>query len=61
MSNGLDPDQNRRSVGPDLDSNCLSRVTADVKSHGYSRERVKCKIAVTYKDDNPWITRSKDK
>ena len=23
MSNGFDPDQDQRSVGPDLDSNCL--------------------------------------
>ena len=29
MSNGLDPDQDRRSVG----SNCLQRLTADGKSH----------------------------
>ena len=29
MSNGLDPDQDRRSVGPDLCSNCLQRLSAD--------------------------------
>ena len=25
VSNGLDPDQDRHSVGPDLDPNCLQR------------------------------------
>ena len=29
MSNGLYPDQDRHSVGPDLDSNCLQRLSAD--------------------------------
>ena len=32
----LDPDQDRRSVGPDLDPNCLQRVSVDA-----SKERVK--------------------
>ena len=32
MSNGLDPDQNRHYVGPDLDPNCLYRLSADDKS-----------------------------
>ena len=32
MSNSLDPDQARLSVGPDLDPNCLQRLSADVKS-----------------------------
>ena len=32
MSNGLDPDQNRRSVGPDLGPNCLQRLSAENKS-----------------------------
>ena len=31
MSNGLDPDQDRRSVGPDLDQNSLQRLSADEK------------------------------
>ena len=26
----LDPDQDRRSVGPDLDSNCLQKLSADL-------------------------------
>ena len=26
MSHGLDPDQDRRSVGPDLGPNCLQRL-----------------------------------
>ena len=29
MSNGLDPDQTRHSVGSDLDTNCLQRLCAD--------------------------------
>ena len=38
VSNGLDPDQDRH-VGPDLDPNCLHRLSADNKSqhkHGKS-------------------------
>ena len=31
-SNGLDPDQDRRSVGPDLGPNCLQEYSADEKS-----------------------------
>ena len=31
MSNGLDPDQDLHSVGPDLGPNCLQRLTADDK------------------------------
>ena len=30
MSNGLDPDQNRHSVGPDLGPYCLQMLSADV-------------------------------
>ena len=29
MSNRLDPDQTRHFVGPDLDPNCLQRLSAD--------------------------------
>ena len=32
-SNGLDPDQEWRSVGPDLGLNCSQRLSADGKSH----------------------------
>ena len=33
MSNGVDPDQDRRSpVGPDLGPNSLSKLSADYKS-----------------------------
>ena len=32
MSNGLDPDQDQRSVGPDLGPNCLQRLSAEDKS-----------------------------
>ena len=31
MSNSLDPDQAQRFVGPDLGSNCLQRLSIDVK------------------------------
>ena len=32
MSNGLDPDQARHFVGPDLGSNCFQRLSADNNS-----------------------------
>ena len=32
VSNGLDRDQDQCSVGPDLDLNCLQRLSADNKS-----------------------------
>ena len=32
VANGLDPDQDRRSVGPDLSPKCLQRLSADDKS-----------------------------
>ena len=31
VSNGLDPDQDQLSVGPDLDPNCKQRLSADYK------------------------------
>ena len=34
MSNILDPDQDRRSVGPDLGPNGLQRLSADNTSKG---------------------------
>ena len=33
VSNGLDPDQDRHYVGPDLGPKCLQRISADDKSH----------------------------
>ena len=33
VSNMLDPDQDRQNVGPDLDPNCLQRLSADDKSY----------------------------
>ena len=33
MSNGLDPDQDRPSVGPDLGPKCLQKLSADNTSH----------------------------
>ena len=35
MSNGLDPDQDQHSFGPDLGPNCLQRISADDKSPGW--------------------------
>ena len=32
VSNNLDPDQTRRSIGPDLGPNCFQRLSADDKS-----------------------------
>ena len=32
MANSLDPDQARHFVGPDLDPNCLQRLSADDKT-----------------------------
>ena len=32
VSNSLDPDQDQRSVGPDLASNCLQIISTDDKS-----------------------------
>ena len=32
VSNCLDPDQDQHSAGPDLDPNCLQRLSADGKS-----------------------------
>ena len=37
VSNSSDPDQDRRSVGPDLGPNCLQRLSANVTA---SKERV---------------------
>ena len=34
VSNGLDPDQDHDSVGPDLGPNCLQRLSADDKICG---------------------------
>ena len=38
VSNSLDPDQNRRSVGPDLGPNCLQRSSADDKKSPQARK-----------------------
>ena len=41
MSNCLDPDHDRHSVGPDLGPNCLQRLSADDKKVAASKEEVK--------------------
>ena len=33
MSSGLDPDEDRQNVGPDLGPNCLLRLSADDENH----------------------------
>ena len=40
VSNCLDPDQDRHSVGPDLGPNCLQRLTADEKKLPLARKRL---------------------
>ena len=40
VPNGLDTDQDRQNVGPDLGQNCLVRLSADEKVTA-SKERVK--------------------
>ena len=45
VSNGLDPDQDRNFVGPNLGTNCLQRLSAD-KKVAASKERVKMSILV---------------
>ena len=47
MSNGLGPDQDQHSVGPDLGPNCMQRLSAAVKSHD-SNERFKLLLFVAY-------------
>ena len=39
MSNGLDPDRDRRSVGPDLGPNCLQRLSPNDKSRHLHKTR----------------------
>ena len=40
VSNGLDPDQGRHSVGPDLGPNCLQKLSAD----GTNRQKVNVRV-----------------
>ena len=40
MSNSLDPDQDRRSVGPDLGPNCLQRLSSDDKKSPPARKEL---------------------
>ena len=44
VTNSLDPDQARRFVGPDLDLNCLQRLSAD----DTSKQRVLTGSGVIY-------------
>ena len=52
VSNCLDPDQDRRFVGPDLGPYCLQRLSADHKV-ATSKERVNSQLM----EDNKWIIR----
>ena len=40
MSNSLDPDQDRCSVGPDLGPNCLERLSPDDEKVAAGKKRV---------------------
>ena len=58
VSNGLDPDQDRRSVGPDLGPNCLQKLSADDKSPLARKELIRSyvtesafRVLVMYKDN----------
>ena len=53
MSNGLDADQDRHYVGPDLGPNCLQRLSAEDKVAA-NKERVKLIHSVL------WIKNSVD-
>ena len=44
MSNGLDPDQARRYVGPDLGPNCLQRLSTDDKVRRWQARSYVCAI-----------------
>ena len=61
MSNSLDPDQGRRSVGPDLDSNCLQRLSADdtgrqrVRGWGNSVFSLTADEGIQYKTEELWM------
>ena len=46
MSNGLDSDQDRQSVGPDLGPNCLQRLSADNKNCLLAREEFNIELDV---------------
>ena len=49
MSNSLDPDQVRLSVGPDLNPSCLQRLSAD----DTCRQRVKAAVRIIA--DQIWL------
>ena len=48
VSNDLDPDQGKHSVGTDLCSNCLQRLTADVKSRHKQEKGLNKQLFVFY-------------
>ena len=47
MSNGLDSDQDRHYVGPDLVQNCLQRLSETTKVAAIYKERVKSNMKNT--------------
>ena len=47
MSNGLDPDTDQHSVGPDLDLSHLQRLSADVKLL-LARKELKYKLILVH-------------
>ena len=44
VSNNLDPDQDRKNVGPDLGPNCLQRLSADEQRSLLAWKELHCKI-----------------
>ena len=44
LSVGLDPDQDRRSVGPDLGPNCLQSIISRRQKSPLARKELKCRL-----------------
>ena len=44
VSNSLDPDQDRRAVGPDLGTKCLQRLSADDKESPLARKELRAML-----------------
>ena len=40
VSDGLDPDQDRQNVGPDLGPNCLQRLSSEDEKSDHKHEKI---------------------
>ena len=58
MSNGLDPDQDRQNVGPDLGPNCLQRLSSDDKS---ATSKDKVELVIPWSGSNTFLSRRNSK